>query len=198
MFNNFPDRKRLPQQRAWGLGRIGLGDPSTDGTAQAVVALDGTPALCTAGNAAVMAFQSSFNAALAAGSYATVVPLPTALTVDGQYGSATMTALQVASGSPAVPQACTSFTGAPAATPSPAAGTVTLPTQTIVGGSGSSTSTLLIGGLVLAAAGAAAIWYYRGHHATGHGAPSAAHLRGGRTSRHPRAAARQAARRRRR
>jgi hypothetical protein len=63
-----------------GVGR-GLGDVNSD--AAAIVALDPTT-LCTPGNATIMAFQTDYTAA----------DLGTALTVDGNYGSATQAALQ--------------------------------------------------------------------------------------------------------
>lgn len=83
-------------------GTFALGDPASDGTANAVVELGGTPALCQSGNATVLAFQNSYNAGSPA----------TPLTPDGDYGPATMAALQSATSSVAVPAACTSYTGA--------------------------------------------------------------------------------------
>ena len=88
------------------LGRVGapgtLGDPTSDGTANAVLELDGTPALCQTGNPTVLAFQQSWNASQTD---------PTAqVTEDGDYGPDTAQALSSATGSVAVPAACTSYT----------------------------------------------------------------------------------------
>jgi hypothetical protein len=83
------------------LGALGLGDVTSD--AAAVMALSPT-ALCTAGNATIMQFQTDWNAAN---------PTSTQLTVDGKYGPATQGALQasIPSGQTA-PESCPAYASA--------------------------------------------------------------------------------------
>jgi hypothetical protein len=91
------------QQQQQGLGRAhGLGDPMSDGTAQAVAALGS--AICQAGSPTVMAFQTSWNSAN---------PSATPLVVDGKYGPATQAALASTLGSSGTaPAACTTYSAA--------------------------------------------------------------------------------------
>lgn len=91
---------RVPNMDVRGVGAFGLGDVNSD--AAAVVALSPTD-LCAAGNAAVMQFQTDWNAAN---------PTLTQLTVDGKYGPATQTALQgvlTAGAGGTAPAVCTAY-----------------------------------------------------------------------------------------
>jgi hypothetical protein len=89
-----------------GVGGVGLGDPASDGTGAAVVALASDPSFCTP-NMTVWNFQTSYNAAAVAGG--TTSTGPALAFIDGEYGAATAAALQQAMGGVAVPAACSTF-----------------------------------------------------------------------------------------